>query len=125
MSEDRYLMCNKCGRKSWGSELNGGAAVGAVCEMPLPDFTSCSGIFTKVAPEQPPMTKEQCENWIMLKGQTDERWFKIVILDDEVGQDPTMIALMETVSDMIFRGIQGMPFTESQQAGKPDLKPAA
>ena len=63
-----------------------------------------------------PMTKEQCESWIMLKGQTDERWFKIEILDPEVGQDPTMIALMETVSNMIFAGIQGMPFEEAEYA---------
>ena len=61
-----------------------------------------------------PMTQEQVENWIMLKGQTDERWFEIKILDEEVGQDPTMIALMEVVSDMIFKGIKGMPFTESE-----------
>ena len=60
------------------------------------------------------MTKEQVENWIMLKGQTDERWFEIRILDEEVGQDPTMIALMETVSEMIFVGIKGLPFIEQQ-----------
>ena len=73
----------------------------------------------KVATSQPKaMTKEQVENWIMLKGQTGERWFKIEILDDEVGQDKTMIALMETVSDMIFAGIQNIPFA---QAGNPDI----
>lgn len=65
-------------------------------------------------PLHPPMTQEQCENWIMLKGQTGKRWFKVVILDPEVDDDPTMIALMETVSDMIFAGIQGMPFTEAE-----------
>lgn len=68
--------------------------------------------------ETPPgavaMTQEQCENWIMLKGQTGERWFKLVILDPEVAEDPTIIALMETVSEMIFAGIQGMPFTEAE-----------
>jgi hypothetical protein len=77
---------------------------------------------------KPPMTQEEVENWIMLKGQTDERWFEIRILDEEVGQDPTMIALMETVSDMIFRGIKGMPFEESEMArakdadAKPELQ---
>jgi len=65
---------------------------------------------------KPPMTQEQCENWIQVKGQTGERWFEIRILDDEVGQDPTMIALMEIVSDMIFKGIKGMSFTESEVA---------
>ena len=68
----------------------------------------------EVTPIKKPMTKAEVESWIMLKGQTDERWFKITILDDEVGQDPTMIALMETVSDMIFSGIKGMPFEEAK-----------
>lgn len=72
-------------------------------------------------PIKPVMTQEQVENWVMLKGQSGERWFEIRILDEEVGQDPTMIALMETVSDMIFKGIQGMPFAESQAQAKPDL----
>jgi len=61
-----------------------------------------------------PMTQEECENWIMLKGQSGERWFEIRILDKEVGQDPTMIKLMEITSDMIFKGMMGMPFTESE-----------
>jgi hypothetical protein len=75
---------------------------------------------SKVALEQPKaMTKEQVQNWIMLKGQTNERWFKIEILDEEVGQDPTVIALMETVSDMIFAGIQNIPFAE---AAKPKIE---
>ncbi len=64
----------------------------------------------KVAPKQLiPMTKEQVESWIMLKAQTGERWFKVVVLDDEVGQDPTMLALMEIVSDMIFKGDKVKP----------------
>lgn len=70
----------------------------------------------EVKPIRPPMTQEQVEAWIMLKGQSGERWFKIEILDKQVGQDPTMIALMETVSEMIFAGIQGMPFLEAEQA---------
>lgn len=69
-------------------------------------------------PIKPPMTKEQVEAWIMLKGQSDERWFKIVILDEEVGQEPNMISLMETVSNMIFAGIQGMPFEEAEHVRK-------
>ena len=78
-------------------------------------------------PIKPVMTQEQCENWILLKGQTGERWFEVRILDEEVGQDPTMIALMEEVSNMIFAGIQGMPFLEAETArakgaAQPDLK---
>ena len=77
-------------------------------------------------PIKPPMTQEAVENWIMLKGQSGDRWFEIRILDEEVGQDPTMIALMESVSEMIFRGIQGMPFTEAENARqKGNLKPVA
>jgi hypothetical protein len=59
-----------------------------------------------------PMTQKEVESWIMLKGQTGQRWFNVVIIDEEVGQDPTMIALMETVSEMIFAGIQNIPFDE-------------
>ncbi len=76
-------------------------------------------------PPKPAMTQKQVEDWIMIKGQTSERWFRIEILDDEVGQDPTMLALMETVSDMIFKGIKEMPFLESQHVIKPKLKPVA
>jgi hypothetical protein len=67
----------------------------------------------KAEPE--PMTQQECENWIVLKGQSGERWFELKILDPEVGQDPTMVKLMETVNDMIFQGIQGMPFMESEK----------
>lgn len=69
-------------------------------------------------PIKPPMTKAEVENWILLQAQTGKRWFKIEILDDEVGQDTTMIALMETVSDMIFAGICDMPFQEAEAARK-------
>ena len=70
------------------------------------------------------MTQEECENWIMMKGQNKERWFEVRILDPEVGQDPTMIALMESVSDMIMNGINGMPFLEGEKdrAEKAQLK---
>lgn len=72
----------------------------------------------EATPIKKPMTKPQVEAWIMLKAQSGERWFEIRILDDEVGQDPTMVALMETVSEMIFAGIQGMPFEEAEMVRK-------
>lgn len=84
---------------------------------PVPTPTTDPAAIIRPAGAVPPegaMTQEQCENWIMLKGQTGKRWFKLVILDEEIGQDPTIIALMETVSDCIFAGIQGMPFTEAE-----------
>lgn len=71
-----------------------------------------------------PMTQEECENWIMLKGQSGERWFRVEILDEEIAKDPTMQALMEAVSDMIFRGIQGMPFAESEYQRAQDAQEA-
>ena len=72
-----------------------------------------SDLDEEVASKQlTPMTKEQVESWVQLKAQTGERWFKVVVLDEEVGQDPTVIALMETVSEMIFAGIQNIPFAE-------------
>ena len=63
-----------------------------------------------------PMTQEECENYIVLKGQTGVRWFEVRILDPDIQDDPTMAALMESVSDMIFKGIQGMGFTEAETA---------
>lgn len=72
--------------------------------------------------EKKPMTQEEVESWIMLKGQYDERWFEIRILDKEVGQDPTARALMEALSDMIHKGVMNMPFMEAQAASKPDLQ---
>ena len=69
-----------------------------------------------VTPIRKPMTKQDCENYIMLKGQGNERWFEVRILDEDIGQDPNMLALMETVSDMIFAGMQGMPFNEAELA---------
>ena len=77
--------------------------------------------------EKQPMTQEQIESWIMLKGQTGERWFEIHVLDEEMDADPTMRALLEALSEMIHRGIMDMPFIEAQHASdagkdnKPDL----
>ncbi len=66
--------------------------------------------------KKPAMTQEQCENYIMLKGQGAERWFEVRILDPEVADEPVMKMLMETVSDMIFQGMLAMPFTEVEHA---------
>ena len=73
----------------------------------------------------PPMTQEACEAWIMLKGQEGTPVFEIHLVDTEVDKDPTMRALMEALTLMIHQGIMGMPFAESQQQPKPDLKPVA
>ena len=91
-----------------------------------------TGVFLKAAQatmdevEKPPMTQEEVENWILVKGQRGERWFEIRVLDKEIDQDPTMRALMVALSDMIQKGVMNMPFIEAQHAaekeGKPDLQ---
>ncbi len=72
----------------------------------------------EVRPIKPPMTQEEVENWIMLKGQGKDRWFEIHVLDEEVDKEPAMRALMEALSDMMQQGILGMPFLESNRPKK-------
>jgi len=67
-------------------------------------------------PHKPPMTQEECEAYILLKGQSGEPVFEIHLVDKEVDQDPTMRTLMNVVSQMIHQGIMGMPFQEAEAA---------
>ena len=77
-------------------------------------------------PTKTPMTTEQIEQWIMLKGQSGKRWFKIEILDEEVAQEPNMIILMDTLSDFIFNGMKEVGIAESMgNQPPPHLKPVA
>ena len=85
--------------------------------MTQPDDIKCTGKFGP-----PSMTQEEVENWIMLKGQSDERWFEIRVLDEKVNEDPVMRALLEALSDMIHKGVMGMPFMESQNQRKSGLE---
>lgn len=95
----------------------------ARARISIENLLAKAGISVKLMPDPKPMTQEQVESWIMLKGQNpDERWFEIRILDEEVGNDPTAQALMKTVSDMIFKGIAGMPFIESRNTPAPPRK---
>ena len=77
------------------------------------------GAMVDIIPEREPMTQEAVEQMVMLKGQGTDRWFEVKILDPDMQNDPTVTALMESVSDMIFRGMQGMPFTEANRAPAP------
>lgn len=70
-------------------------------------------------PQKPPMTQEQCEHYIMLQGQKDTPVFEIHLVDKEVDEDPTMRALLEAVTQMIHKGIMGMPFTEANRPNAP------
>lgn len=98
----------------------------ARCKLAIMPLMNAAGIQLNLVENPPPMSQEEVENWILLKGQTEERWFEIRILDPEVGNDPTAVALMTVLSDMINQGIHNMPFLESQakdqRDGKPDLQ---
>ena len=59
------------------------------------------------------MTQEEIENWILLKGQSGERWFEIRIVDPEVQEQELARTLMETLSDFVHQGVQGLAIEES------------
>jgi hypothetical protein len=69
------------------------------------------------------MTPEEVEAWVMLKGQSDERWFEIRVLDPDMQDEPNLMSLMQVVSDMIFRGIKEMPFIEANSGLADETKP--
>lgn len=98
----------------------------ARCKLMLMPLLHAAGVELQLVDDPPPMTQEEVENWILLKGQNpEERWFEMRILDPVVGEDPTAKALMVALSDMINRGVHDMPFLEAQakdnKDGKPDL----
>lgn len=76
----------------------------------------------KKTADKKPMTQEEVENWILLKGQGKKRWFEIRILDKEVDKEPVMRALMEALSDMMQAGILGMPFMEGNRPEKSKVR---
>ena len=76
--------------------------------------------------QKPPMTPEQIQEWIMLKGQGEKRFFKIEILDPDMAQEPNMILLMDTLSDFIYDGMKTAGLAESMGGHTPPhLKPVA
>ena len=40
--------------------------------------------FETIVKEKTPMTKEEVENYILLKGQNGERWFTLRFVDEEM-----------------------------------------
>lgn len=63
------------------------------------------------------LTQQQVENFILLAGQTGERWFKLSFIDEGMNNDPTAKALMESIGDVIHEGMMNMEFDErSEQA---------
>ncbi len=69
-----------------------------------------------------PMTQQEVENWIMLKTQNDERWFEMRFVDDDMNDDPTAAALMQSISDVIYAGTVTMVLEERTAQAKEDVK---
>jgi len=68
------------------------------------------------------LTQQQVENFILLAGQSGERWFKLSFIDDGMNSDPTANALMDVLSDAIHDGIMSMDFTERYEQAAEDTK---
>lgn len=66
-----------------------------------------------------PMTQQDVENYILLKGQSNERWFKLTFVDEEMNHDPTATALMESIGNVIQAGIVTMALEESLNTTPP------
>ncbi len=67
-----------------------------------------------------PMTQQDVENYILLKGQSGERWFKLMFVDEEMNHDPTAIALMDSIGNIIQAGIVTMALEESLNTPPPE-----
>jgi len=59
-----------------------------------------------------PLTQKQVEDFIMLKAQSNERWFEVRFLDEDMNNDPTAAALMTSISDVIFAGMASLGLEE-------------
>lgn len=68
------------------------------------------------------LTQEDVENFILLAGQTGERWFKLSFVDEGMNSEPTAVALMESIADVIHDGITSMAFAERQDQAIEDTK---
>lgn len=68
--------------------------------------------------EKLPYTQKQVEDFIMLCGQDNKPWFKLVMLDEDMANDPTALALMQSITDVIQAGIVSMDFEENMVAAK-------
>ncbi len=66
-----------------------------------------------------PMTQQDVENYILLKGQSGERWFKLMFVEEEMNHDPTAMALMESIGNIISAGIATMALEESLNVDPP------
>lgn len=69
-----------------------------------------------------PLTQQQVEDFIMLAGQREERWFKICFIDEKMNEDSTALALMESLGDVIHAGIISLALEERMTQAKEDCK---
>ncbi len=68
------------------------------------------------------LTQEEVENWIMLQTQNDVRWFEMRFVDEDMNEDPTAKALMQSISDVIYAGTVSMVIEERIAQAKEDVK---
>ncbi len=68
------------------------------------------------------LTQEEVENWIMLQTQNDVRWFEMRFVDEDMNEDPTAKALMQSISDVIYAGTVSMVIGERIAQAKEDVK---
>lgn len=61
------------------------------------------------------LTQKQVENFILLAGQTGERWFKLSFIDEGMNNDPTATALMDALADAIHSGMMSADFIEGYE----------
>ncbi len=69
-----------------------------------------------------PLTRQEVENYILLKTQSGERWYEMRFLDEEMQSDPTAQAFMAALSDGIFAGIVTASLEERMVDAEGDKK---
>ncbi len=67
-------------------------------------------------------TQQQVEDFIMLCAQNDKPWFKVVMLDDEMANDKTALALMKSITDVIYNGMMAAEFEERMSQAESGAK---
>jgi len=68
------------------------------------------------------MTQQEVENWILLQTQNDVRWFEMRFVDEDMNNDETAKALMQSISDVIYAGTVSMVLEERMELAKEDVK---
>ena len=69
-----------------------------------------------------PLTQKQVEDYIVLKGQSGDRWFRLVFVDADMNDDPVAIALMDSIADIVHAGIISLSLEERMDQAKKDCE---